>query len=113
MSKSLTCCNGGKFWDSNAGIGGMTRWWAGWLERDGARVTGARMGMDGPKDLTVSGLSAVWADAQVGDLVKSRTCCNEGRKDGNGWSQGFDREWAGGGLGRGASRRLVKKPDLL
>jgi hypothetical protein len=43
----------------------------GWLGRDGARERGARMGMEGPMGLTVSGLAEVWAEAQVGESQKA------------------------------------------
>lgn len=45
--------------------------------------------------------------AVVGGVAGTGWSEREGRKEGNGWAQGFDRGWAGGGLGRGASKNLI------
>jgi len=47
-------------------------------------------------------------EAVVGGVAGTGWSEREGRKDGNEWAQVFDREWAGGGFGLGASRSLLK-----
>jgi hypothetical protein len=42
-----------------------------WARTGCSETEGARMGMEEPKGLTVSGLAAVWAEAQVRDCQKA------------------------------------------